>query len=228
MTPRVALLAIDLRNAGSDLRQALTFSDAELDALVLAARSEQPALEIVLVSDTDRLEIYTTESCSKSVFRTVLKALVERVGDRDKLATLRSIEASGLAAGRHLMRLATAMESDSALKILGDLNLAVTRSRARGGFGPELSALFETALEAGWRAFCETSAGDPNRSDAERDIAALEAERLVEEALVSWKKARLSVKKSMPARHLSHYVAADEPGSHVRIKIPRLPGARFA
>src|SRR5688572_30338918 len=102
MAPRVALLAINLRNADPDVRRALAFSEAELDALVLAARSGQRDFELVLVCEAERLEIYTTESCSKSVFRAVLKELVARVGGREKLAELRSIEACGLSAARHL------------------------------------------------------------------------------------------------------------------------------
>jgi hypothetical protein len=50
--------------------------------------------------------------------------------------------------------------------------------------------VFAGAVESGWRVYCETAVSDPTKSRAERDVAAFEAERIVHEALVTWKASR--------------------------------------
>jgi glutamyl-tRNA reductase len=100
---------------------------------------------------------------------------------------LPTIEATGATAAQHLLRLAAGIGGKSALEILVELNVAVARSRAAGTLASDLSSLFASAVQAGWRAYCETSVGDPTKSQAEREIAILEAERIIEEELVVWK-----------------------------------------
>jgi len=192
------MLAIEFRGAIPAVRAALTLSASELEALVRSARSRHESIELVLVSDRSRLEIYSTEASYEAAFRIVLRELLARAGEREHLRDVASIEASGVAAARHLLRHAAGICGNTGLGILAELNLAVTRSRAAHTLGAELSSLFASAVEAGWRAFCETSVGDATKSQAEREIAVLEAERIVEERLVAWKAERLTTTQSEP------------------------------
>lgn len=183
----VRLLAIDLRKAAPAVREALQMTPAEVDELVARVRSFEGRLDLVVVSDRARIELYSTEPNHTKAFRAVLRELIARVGGRDALADLPTIEASGSAAAEHLMRLAVGIDGSSGLENLGALNLALARSRRAGTLGRESSALFTSAVEAGWRAYCETAVSETARSQSEREVATLEAERIANESLVAWK-----------------------------------------
>jgi glutamyl-tRNA reductase len=185
----VRLLAIDLRKAAPALREALQLKPAELDELIQRVRTFEGRLDLVIVSDSTRIELYSTEPNHTKAFRAVLRELIARVGGRDVLGELPTIEASGSAAAEHLLRLAVGIDGSSGLDNLGALNLAVARSRRAGTLGRESSALFANAVEAGWRAYCETAVSETTRSQPEREVATLEAERIANEALVAWKAA---------------------------------------
>ena len=185
----VRLLAIDLRKATPALREALQLKPTELDELVARVRSFEGRLDLVIVSNDTRIELYSTEPNHTKAFRAVLRELIARVGGRDALGDLPTMEASGSAVAEHLLRLAVGIEDSSGLENLGALNLAVARSRRAGTLGRESSALFTNAIQAGWRAYCETAVSETTRSQLEREIATLEAERIVSEALVAWKAA---------------------------------------
>jgi glutamyl-tRNA reductase len=205
-THAIRLLAIDLRRAIPAARKALALGATELEELVRHARSEHEGIELVVVSTAERLELYSTDASQATAFRVVLRELIRRAGGQDELRSLPTIEASGASVAQHLLRLAAGIEGSSGLAILAELNLAVARSRRAGTLGSESSPLFASAVEAGWRAYCETSVGDPTRSNAEREVALLEAERIVEAALVAWKADRASAARARrPAMFDTYY-----------------------
>jgi glutamyl-tRNA reductase len=187
MNQTVRLLAIDLRKAAPALGEAFRLTPQDLDDLLGRVRALEGKVDLVVVSDSMRLELYSTEPSHAKAFRAVLRELIARVGGRDALGELPTLEASGVVAAEHLMQRAVGMSGFSGLESLSALNLAVVRSRRAGTLGRESSVLFAGAVEAGWRAYCETAVSDPTRSQAERDVAVLEAERIAEEALVAWK-----------------------------------------
>ncbi len=190
MNQPIRLLAIDLRKATPALREALMLTPSELDELVARVRSFEGRIDLVIVSDQSRIELYSTEPNHTKAFRAVLRELIGRVGGRDALGDLPTIEASGSAAAEHLLRLAVGIDGGSSgLANLGALNLAVARARRNGTLSRESELLFTKAAEAGWRAYCETAVSDATRSQGEREVATLEAERIADEALVTWKTA---------------------------------------
>jgi glutamyl-tRNA reductase len=200
------LLAIDLRSAIPAARKALALGATELEELVRRARSEHEGTELVIVASSERLELYSNDASHATAFRVVLRELIRRAGGQEQLGSLPTTEARGASVARHLLRLAAGMGGSSGLEILSELNLAVARSRRARTLGAETSPLFASALVAGWRAYCETSVSDRTRSDAERDIALLEAERIVEEALVAWKAERMTcVQARRPAMFDTYY-----------------------
>jgi glutamyl-tRNA reductase len=194
----VRLLAIDLRKTVPAVRQALVLNAAEVRELLRRASAEHEGVELVIVSCAQRFELYSTEAGHAAAFRCVLRELVSRAGGAEKLGALPTIEATGVTAAQHLLGHAAGIGGHSGLEILVELNVAVARSRAAGTLGSELSLLFASAVQAGWRAYCETSVGDPSKSQPEREIAILEAERIIEEELVVWKAKRESQRPAAP------------------------------
>jgi glutamyl-tRNA reductase len=220
-----ALLAIDLVDASVEVLNALTLDGPEIDAVIRGARRELGDIELVIISDARRFELYTTEASTPAVFRCILLKLLARAGSRTSLAELRTVEARGPAVVRHAMRLASGVGCASALEMLGEINHALIRSRAAGTLGPELSALFSASLATGLRASTETHAGDPGRSREERELAVFEVDRIIEEEVVGWRTARL--RDAALEVDPSSYLAV-EAGSSVRLSLAALRHARLA
>jgi glutamyl-tRNA reductase len=225
MTISLSLLGVDLQNASPSARKALSLNREELEALVLEVR-QASALELVIVSSSERFEVYTTEESAPSVFRHVLRELVSRAGGRAALAPVPSIDARGIAVARHLFELATGSAGSSI--DVGDLTLAVARSRAADALGPELESLFLRAIEAGVRVYRETALGDVTTSQAALDVARFEVERIREEEIVSWMATKSAATSLPPAPIDSTYYSSQEPGSTVRGTVPGLQGSRVA
>jgi len=158
------LLAVDLKRAGPDLRRALVLETRALDDLLGRVRSEHGSVELVIVSDTERFELYSTDANHVTVFRFVLRELLQRAGSSKELGDLPTISATGVAVAEHLFRFAAGFGTVPGLDLLGKLNLAIARSRDAGTLGAELSALFAGAVECGWRVYCETAVSDPTKS----------------------------------------------------------------
>jgi len=224
MQRTVRLLAIDLLSASSAVRDAFAMSRDELAALSVSARAAGPDVEVVVLADLHRFEIYTTESSRHAVFRALLGTVAARM-PKAELAAVRTIETVGVAAAWHLMQRLVGANGPSGVRMLGLLNAAVVRARSSGTLGRELTALFECAENAGWRIQSETSLGDGSSSRSEQEIDGFEAERIIEEELVKWQAARASQGslQSVPASRLDpSYYAAAEPGSSIRLKAPGL------
>jgi glutamyl-tRNA reductase len=224
MRQTVRLLSIDLRGIPRAARDALTPARTELEAMSAKVRAAAPGVELVLLADADRFELYTTEEARQVAFGTVLAPLVAGLSSEAR-ASIRTTEAVGVAAAWHLMHLLVDSSAHSGVRMLGTLNVAVQRARATGTLGHELSALFACAADAGWRVQGETTLGDPASSLGEREVDWFEAQRIVEEELVHWQAARASdgVVQSVPPKLLDpSYYAASEPGSSVRLKVPAL------
>jgi glutamyl-tRNA reductase len=227
MLPTVTLLRIDLGSAAPALRDALTLSGSELEALIRAACPAPGAADVVIVADRRRVEIYATDVSRASALRAILPALLARAGGRNELGELPVVEAVGPSAARHLMRLACGVNAEPGREILRELAAAVERSSDAGALGPELSTLFTFAIAAGFRAESETLAGEPSRSTAEPELFELEVDRIVEEELVAWRRASLtavSMREVPPDSARSGF----EPTTFVRRKSPSLRGARMA
>jgi len=228
MEQTIHLLAIDLENAPSAARDAFALSLEELATLSAKARLERPDTEVVVLAEGDRFEIYTTEAARQTVYRTLLGTIVARVPTLDR-ATVRTTEHHGVAAAWHLMQLTAGAGGRSGVRMLGALNDAVVRARRAGTLGSELAPLFECAADAGWRIQSETTLGDGQTSPAQRELDWFEAERIIDEELVTWQASRASQGslQSIPAKSLDpSYYAAAEAGTGVRLKAPR--AAEFA
>jgi len=231
MEQTVHLLAIDLKSASAAVRDAFAMSRNELASLSSKARAAGEDIEVVVLASDERFEIYTTESARQAAYRAVLGGIVNRMPSEER-ASVRTTEVIGVAAAWHLMQLMTGTEGQSGVRMLGAVKHAVVLARASGTLGSELAALFDCATNAGWRIQSETTLGDGQSSRAEREVDRFEAERIIEEELVTWQAARASQGsvQSIPASRLDpSYYAAAEPGSSIRLRAPHLSNVvRFA
>ncbi|HEV8548912.1 MAG TPA: hypothetical protein VGQ57_07790 [Polyangiaceae bacterium] len=223
MEQTIHLLAIDLQSVSSAARDAFAMSIDELTLLSMKARGEGSDIEVVILCDDERFEIYTTESARPTVFRAVLGTIVARM-PTELRATVRTTELLGVAAAWHLMHLTTGESGRSGVRVLGELNDAVVRARRAGTLGSELTALFDCSVNTGFRIQSETTLGDPETSRVQHELDAFEAERIIEEELVTWQASRASqgsVQSIVPKGLDPSYYAAAEPGSSVRLRACR-------
>jgi Glutamyl-tRNAGlu reductase, N-terminal domain len=223
MEQTIHLLAIDLQSVPPAARDAFAMSLDELAALSAKARTERSDIEVVVLADHERFELYTTEAARQTVYRTVLGTIVARM-PQEQRAHVRTTELLGVAAAWHLMHLTSGTDGRSGVRVLGDLNDAVVRARRAGTLGAELAALFECVANAGWRIQSETTLGDRETARVQHELDRFEAERIIEEELVTWQASRASQGsvQSIPAKGLDpSYYAAAEPGSSIRLKAPR-------
>jgi hypothetical protein len=177
-----------------------------------------------VLADGDRFEIYTTEAARQTVYRTVLGTIVARL-PREHRSAVRTTELRGVAAAWHLLHLTTGADGRSGVRMLGALNDAVLRARRAGTLGPELAALFECGENAGWRIQSETTLGDRQTSTAQRELDGFEAERIIEEELVTWQASRASqgsLQSVAPKSLDPSYYAAAEANTGVRLKPSRV------
>jgi len=205
-------------NAGETL---LRFSAAEqrhwLDE---AARQD---LCLIVVSAPDALELYSTAKHRLRAFRPVLSELQIRLATQPAAGKLRTQQLSGSAAAKRLLdRAAGVLGSEPDLRASAlSIHNAAALASALDTLGSTLGSLCWAATSVARRVHDEVG----TRPTAEDELA---AERIVDEELARWRsdlaQLRRTLRPSLPPteRALSSYLP-EEPGSLVRIKIPRNP-----
>jgi glutamyl-tRNA reductase len=177
---RIYLLAIDLTSAPAELSQALRVDRDELVMLLDQARIELGELEMVVISSEERIELYGAGLNWRRGFRLLLRAFSARTAGFAGLGSLRVLEANGVPAGRHLVRitagLETALVQSEAMRVVDE---AAQVAKLAGTLSQELGTLFDHAAAAAAR-----RVGETNGVDAE--LAVPEIERIVEEELIAW------------------------------------------
>jgi len=163
----VACVGINYRTAPVALRERLAFTPDERRSVLLsdglrAAAEPLGVQEFALLSTCNRTELYVAASDVTSRVQDGLERLVEA------LAAMRALHApelaphvyvhTGLAAVRHLCRVATGLDSMvlGESEILGQVAGALEEGRRSGTVGRVLQAGFHGALRAGRRARTET------------------------------------------------------------------------
>lgn len=136
-------------------------------------------------------------------------------------------------------------------RFVTQLHAATALSTFSNALGPNLGSLFRAATNVGRRVRHETAMGDPTATLALREVEQLSAERIMEEELAAWQtqeaeitrvveraelleaiadanfeaaEARLPEFEQSGIRRVTHAQAgfADEPGSMVRARLPRV------
>ncbi len=188
-----------------------------------AARQD---LCLIVVSAADALELYSTAAHRLQAFRPALAALQVRLALQPAAGKLRTSQLSGSAAAQRLLDRAAGVlgaETDVRTSALLIHNAAALAS-ALDTLGSTLGSLCWAAASVAQRVRAEGAI--PPEPDAE-----FEARRIVDEELARWRaelaELRRTLRPSQPPteRALASYIP-EEPGSVVRIKIPKnLPGS---
>lgn len=177
---RIYLLGIDLTSAPDELRDALCLDDEELVTLLQRVRTEVGGLELAAIATSERIELYGSGAQWRAGFRMVLRHLSARAASLPGLGALRVLEAEGVPAARHLMRITAGLETSlTHPQALAAVDAATRAAKAAETLGDDLRTLFDCASLAAARRVRETN-------EADGELAEPEVERIVEEELLSW------------------------------------------
>ncbi|HEY5376369.1 MAG TPA: hypothetical protein VIK01_21965 [Polyangiaceae bacterium] len=189
-------LTVDFENAPASLRGAFEFDQDELsDLLCQAGRDGVP---LVLLCTGTSLHMVSTSQNHVRAFRPVLTRIYERARDAEGWRGLPVRTASGSDSARFLLRQAipaTRFEPEVRAFVRA-LRAAAELSRTCGAFTAELAALIRMTEHAAERVWEETRLGRPGSSEAELELEALVAERILEEELVAWQSSYPALRSS--------------------------------
>jgi glutamyl-tRNA reductase len=153
-------LVLDFRAADLATRERFHLPAERVEELYAAARG--PVRELVVLATCNRVEAYaapespTPEAAARALAEVAHRWAGDETRGRD---LLRAAEhRRGLEAARHLVRVATGLESQvlGDAQVLGQVRRAYRGAADAGSVGPVLHRLFETALRAGKRVQTET------------------------------------------------------------------------
>lgn len=211
----IQLLAIRVASAPPALRAALVLSFDERE--ILLATAARQFHELVIVSDNDKLELYSTDSSRQAVFATALKFLAKRVSGCSKFERVGANQLGGAAAVRHLFEAVTGLNGAPLTQNAVELERAVEQAGAHGTMGCELEALFRFAHRASVRGRVELAAGGQLETG---ELANPSLERIVEEELTAYQCWCAEQAQRLSAHSLPEYLdfGAEEEGSVVRLK----------
>lgn len=207
-------------------------SDGGAEALLRFSAAEQrhwldeaarQDLCLIVISAPDALELYSTAAHRLLAFRPALTALQVRLALRPALGKLRTRQLCGSAAAQRLLdRAAGVAGSEADVRTSAALiHNAAALASALDTLGSTLGSLCWTAASVAQRVHDEDAV-------APKPGAEFEARRIVDEELARWRaelaELRRTLRPSLPPteRALASYIP-EEPGSLVRIKIPRNP-----
>ena len=146
----IMMSGLDYSLAPIELREQLSFTKAQVGALVERIRSEvEGVLGCVLLSTCNRTELYL--SCEKGRELQPGEVLCAAVGLSYAPFARAFVTRRGSDAARHLMEVAGGLQSQiwGEDQILSQVKTAITIARARGAADPVLETLFRTAVSAG-------------------------------------------------------------------------------
>lgn len=216
------LLSIDLHSAPNSLRAVLELGPNDVQHWLERARKAGVPLAIVCGPDT--VDLYSSDAGRRAAFKPLLESLWSLGRNLEGFERVRTREASGHAAVRHMLRQAAGLEStEHGVSYAGAISAACLQAKRFGTSSEELEELFGLARATAVRSESETELGAPNSTRASRQIEALSAERILEEELVAFQAAAAndqSGRSSAPAPRpsLPPY-SAEELGSSVRLRV---------
>jgi len=160
-SPSLLAVGLDHHCAPIELRERVSLSRAESEALLLRLVAHPEIAEAFVVSTCNRTEVYLRPRHLESAFRTALElafnARAPEVEREGRYWVLHDAEAA-----RHLLAVASGLESMvlGEPEILGQVKRAAESAEAIGTAGTVLKRLLRTALSAGRRARAETEIGE--------------------------------------------------------------------
>jgi hypothetical protein len=211
----------------------IVLGSAELDSKDVEhwlQRAAAAGVPLAIVSSPTSVDLYSTEAGRRVAFKPLLESLWALGRNLEGFDRVRTVEGTGHAAVRHLLRQAAGLEStDSGVSYAQCISEACERADNQGTLNDMLRELFQVAGTTAGRSQAETEIAAPHSTRASRQVEALEAERILEEELVAFRIAaendvRANAGPSVvpAARRPSGLVPAyspDELGSSVRLRV---------
>jgi Glutamyl-tRNAGlu reductase, N-terminal domain len=219
------LLTIDFDSAPSLVREAFAFSTEEQRQLLVTAGKD--GIPLVLLCNARSFHMVSTSQNHVRAFRPALARVHERTHAIQGSRAVPVRVTRGSDAGRQFLRHATpfGQQESEAQEFLSDMHAAAILSTECAAFSAELSALFRMTEHAAERVRRETRLGRPGSHEAELELEALAAERIVEEELLAWQSShpelRASVRPPISERDIDLF-SAEEPQSVVRLRVARV------
>lgn len=154
---RLVTVGIDFRTAPVHVRERWAIDDEALACFRNAASRFD--WEFVVIRTCNRTEFVLWARATESVPEEVLELWGQAVGSPGRTPGSPVSVLRGDEAGRHLMRVASGLESQilGDIHILGQVRRCYRESREAGTVGPHLHRLFDAALRAGKRVRRETA-----------------------------------------------------------------------
>jgi glutamyl-tRNA reductase len=156
---QLTLRAVTPQTGSIHLRERASIRTDALEPLLRLLRASGSASQWLVLATCARTEVYAVagEGGSVSLDETIAAAMVAVRGS-ETAAEEWPLRASGVDAARHLLRVASGLESIvlGDVQLLGQLRAAYAAAQAQHTTGPLLNKLCQTALHAGKRARAET------------------------------------------------------------------------
>jgi hypothetical protein len=226
VTDTLHLLSIDLGSAPSSLRSVLELGPTDVEHWL--KRAKLAGAPLAIVCGPDCVDLYSSDAGRRAAFKPLLESLWALGRNVEGFERIRTREASGHAAVRHLLRQAAGLEStEHGVSYGGCIAQAEAQAMRFQTMSRSLAELFQLAGSTADRSETETELASVSSTRASRQIEALSAERIVEEELVAFRAAvanddvarsTLPAPASMSPPSLSRY-SADEPGSAIRLRV---------
>jgi hypothetical protein len=215
------LLSIDLCSAPNSLRAVLELRPRDVEHWLGRARAAGATLAIVCGPDS--VDLYSSEAGRRAAFKPLLESLWSLARNLDGFERVRTREAVGHAAVRHMLRQAAGLEStEHGVSYARAIHAACAQALRFSTLSEELGELFRLALCTADRSHSETELAAPHSTPASRQLEALSAERIFEEQLVAFQLATESEhpgRASQPPRSTLPPYSSEEAGSCVRLRI---------
>jgi len=159
---QLCLLGVSFRTAPVAVREALRFQPDAATALLREAVAAHPGREALIISTCNRTEFYLAAESAAAAMGDWLGLLrASRPGAPILREDCQRYQLTGVAAARHLFRVATGLDSailgDS--QILGQVKEAMNISARAGALGGTLHQAVTQAIRTGKRARSETALG---------------------------------------------------------------------
>lgn len=238
------VLLIDGSSLSTEERTTLWPRDPELRDWYIQAADNGVALVVLRTGDT--IELYSTRQDGQLACSPPLLTLAQRGQSSVALSRVRVVPQRGIDVARHLFSLAAGIGTTrgKARVVLARINAASALAAKAGCLSPTLDSLFRSALRAGSRVENEALTGLRRPTASSREIADIEAARIVEEELLNWKTEQARLFRSlaltenlvrgtwatMPPASESAFPSAEEAPSGTRIRaaaeVPTMPNLR--
>jgi hypothetical protein len=192
------LLSIDLSSAPSSLRAVLELGQDDVEHWLKRARAAGAPLAIVC--GPEHVDLYSSEAGRRAAFKPLLESIWSLGRHLEDFQRIKTREAYGHAAVRHLLRQAAGLEStEHGLSYANCIDAACAQARRLGTLSDGLGELFQVASSTALRSGTETEISAPFSTRASRQLEALSAERIVEEELLAFQVATASIPAPAPA-----------------------------